>query len=301
MSVSRDRSRAFSVRLFLPGGDPDGVKIIEKSNWTGSGLVIPRSLFGETRTRVELQRAGVYLLVGPQEDAQLARVYVGEGDPVGPRLEQHVRSKDFWIQAIAFTSKDQNLDKAHVQHLESRLIELAKGAKRCTLDNVNTPLAPSLSEADTAEVEGFLADVLLCVPVLGYGFFEPAPKPRSTAPELVLRARGGSVIAHGYESSTGLVVRAGSRAAPVEAKSIHNYLSQQRRVLLDQGVFVDRGAYYEVAQDYVFASPSTAAGVLLGRSANGRTEWKTPDGRVLGAVQAGDVADAMAAGSSAKA
>jgi hypothetical protein len=123
------------------------VKIVEKSNWNGAGLVIPRTLFGETRSRQELQRAGVHLLIGPDETSQPPRVYVGEGDPIGPRVDSHARSKDFWTHLVAFTSKDQNLNKAHVQYLESRLLELARAAKRCSLDNGNTPLAPSLSEA----------------------------------------------------------------------------------------------------------------------------------------------------------
>ena len=38
---------------------------------------------------------------------------------------------------------------------------------------------------------------------------------------------------------------------------------------------------YRLAQDYTFNSPSTAAGVLLGRSANGRIEWKDAKGRSL--------------------
>ena len=102
--------------------------------------------------RPELQRAGVYLLVGPDEQSQLPRLYVGEGDPVGPRLDQHAKNKDFWTHAVTFTSNDEHLHKAHVQFLESHLIELAKAAKRCSLDNGNAPVPPSLSEADTAEI-----------------------------------------------------------------------------------------------------------------------------------------------------
>jgi hypothetical protein len=269
----------------MPGGDPDGLKIIEKSNWTGSGLLFPRALYSEARLRPELQRAGVYLLVGLDEQSQLPRLYVGEGDPVGPRLEQHARQKDFWTLAVAFTSKDQNLNKAHVQFLESRLIGLARTAKRCTLDNANNPQAPSLSEADAAEVEGFLADVLLCLPVLGYGFFEAAPSSRPARPEFVLSARAKGVSAQGYESTTGFVVRAGSLAASTEVRSIHAYLTELRRSLLEQGVLANRGDHLEVTQDYAFASPSTAAGVLLGRAANGRVEWRTRDGRTLKWIQ----------------
>ncbi|MDI9394126.1 MAG: GIY-YIG nuclease family protein [Euryarchaeota archaeon] len=287
MTSSRERPRAFSVRLFLPGGDPDGVKTVEKSNWTGRGLVIPRSLFAETRSREELGSTGVYILVGPDEKSQLPRVYVGEGDPIGPRLDQHAKNKDFWTQAIGFTSKDQNLNKAHIQFLEYRLIGLAKAAKRCVLDNANTPQAPSLSEADTAEAEGFLSDILLCLPVLGYGFFDEAPAPTQSTLEFTLSARG--VKGKGYEASTGFVVQAGSQAAKSETKSIGANLTEIRRLLVEQGVFADREQYYEMIQDYTFNSPSTAAGVLLGRSSNGRTEWKTTDGRTLKSIQEAEV------------
>jgi hypothetical protein len=287
MTSHRERPRAFSVRLFLPDGDPDGVKTVEKSNWTGSGLVIPRSLFAETRSRSELARTGVYILVGPDERSQLSRVYVGEGDPIGPRLDQHAKNKDFWIQAVGFTSKDRNLNKAHIQYLEYRLIDLAKAAKRCVLDNANAPQPPSLSEADTAEAEGFLADVLLCLPVLGYGFFEAAPAPTQTTLEFILT--GKNIKGKGYETTTGFVVKAGSQAVKNEAKSIHGFFTDMRRSLIDQGIFVDRGQYYEMTQDYTFNSPSYAAGVLLGRSANGRTEWKTADGRTLKSIQEAEV------------
>jgi hypothetical protein len=276
----------FTMRLFMPDGDPDGVKIIEKSNWSGAGLVIPRAIFAATRMRPELQRAGVYVLVGPSDVSQLPKVYVGEGDPVGPRLDQHVKTKDFWTHAVAFTSKDQNLNKAHVQFLEAQLLILAKAAKRCDLDNVNTPQGPSLSEADVTDVRGFLNDVLLCLAVLGHPYFEPAPSPGASVPEFQISAKG--MTAKGYESPGGFVVRAGSQAASVEVKSIHEYLSQLRQSLRMQGVLVDAGGHLRLTQDYVFASPSTAAGVLLGRSANGRTEWKTADGRTLKAVQERD-------------
>lgn len=135
----------------MPGGDPDGLRTIEKSNWSGAGLVVPRSLFGESKQRRELARTGVSVLFGPPEESGLPRVYVGEGDPIKPRLEQHAGKKDFWTSCIAFTSKDENLNKAHVQYLEARLLDLAAQAKRCVLDNGNSPALPSLSEADAAD------------------------------------------------------------------------------------------------------------------------------------------------------
>lgn len=276
--------RGFSVHIFLVDGDPAGIKVIEKSNWSGCGLVIPRTLFAEAKSRPELDRAGVYLLVGESERGPLPRAYVGEGDPVRPRLEQHGRAKDFWTHAVIFTSKDRNLNKADVQHLESRLVELASAAKRCVLDNGNVPAAPSLSEADTAEAEGFLDDVRLCLPTLGYPFFQqPAAGAQPKTKMLLLRARG--IEATALDTAEGLLVQAGSHATKTETDSCHSYLRDVRAELVEQGVLRDLGGHYELVQDYAFASPSSAAGVLLGRNTNGREAWKTADGRTLKSIQ----------------
>ena len=166
------KTHGFSINIFLPDGEPEGVRIVEKSLWTGLGLVCPRSLFSETKRRPEFQKTGVYVLVGTSDETGNPRMYVGEGDPVLNRLNDHYTKKEFLTTAIFFTSKDANLNKAHVQYLESRLITLAREAKQCDLDNGNFPALPSLSEAEIAYMEGFLYNMLHCFPVLGVRFFE---------------------------------------------------------------------------------------------------------------------------------
>ena len=282
------RAPGFSVRIFIPSGEPEALRIVEKSNWTGQGLVFPRAQFAETRQRAELQRTGVYVLWGPGESGQLARVYVGEGDPVLPRLDQHAKHKDFWTHAAVFTSKDQNLNKAHVQHLESRLVALAHEAKRAELDNGNVPQLPALSEADAADAEGFLGDLLLCLPVVGVSLFEKSRAAAVTsARDLFLKAKG--IAARGIDSAEGFVVRAGSTAVVDEVPSIQPFIAQARKSLLQQGVLVPAGAVYRLAQDYTFDSPSAAAGAMLGRSANGRAEWKDAKGRTLRDIQESEI------------
>jgi hypothetical protein len=276
-------NKPYSIRVFLPGGDPDGLRIIEKSNWSGAGLVVPRSLFGEGKQRRELARTGVYVLVGPPEQSGLARVYIGEGDPIRPRLEQHAARKDFWTSCIAFTSKDENLNKAHVQFLEARLIALAAQAKRCVLDNGNAPALPSMSEADGADAEGFLTEMLLCFPVLGLGVFTAATPPSAPGRTMYLSAK--VLKAEGLETPDGFIVRSGSAAAKNEVPSCHAYLKELRAALIGNGVLNASADGYAFTQNYVFASPSTAAGVVLGRSSNGRVEWKTKDGKTLKQLQ----------------
>jgi hypothetical protein len=280
----------FSVRIFIPSGEPEGLRFVEKSNWTGQGLVFPRPLFAESRLRPELKRTGVYILWGPGESGQLPRVYVGEGDGVLSRLEQHARSKDFWTHAAVFTSKDQNLNKAHVQYLEARLVALAAEAKRCELDNGNVPQLPALSEPDVVDAESFLADLLLCLPLVGVSLFEKAKVTKPKTGDLLLKAKG--IDARGIDSPEGFVVRAGSTVVKAEVPSIHDYLAALRRTLVKTGVLVDAGEMFRLSQDYTFNSPSTAAGVLLGRSANGRIEWKDAKGRSLKEIQSQEAAGA---------
>jgi hypothetical protein len=281
--VSTSSNRPFSLRIFLPDGTPEGVRILEKSNWTGCGVYFPRSVFAEAKKRDEFGRTGVYILVGGSEDQVRPTVYIGQGDVVRDRLESHHKLKDFWNWAVFFVSKDESLNRAHVQHLEARLVRLAGEAKRATLDNANNPQPPHLSEADTADVESFLADVLSILPLVGLTAFE---KPRARGRKsilLVISSKG--VKATGYESPEGFVVKEGSQVVADEVPSIHAYLSTFRKELLQQGVLTTEGESLRFSQDYAFTSPSTAAGVVLGRSANGRIEWKDGKGRILKVIQ----------------
>jgi len=277
------KKRGFSVRIFIPEGDPEGLRLIEKSNWNGQGVVFPRTQFLEARKRPELQRAGVYVLWGPDDSSHLPRLYIGEGDVVAHRLEQHYRQKEFWTHAAVFTSKDENLNKAHVQYLEARLIQMASQARRALLDNANNPQRPSLSEPDQADAEAFLADMLLCLPLVGANFFEAAKKEDARSPELFLRAKG--IEARGFESTEGFVVLKGSQAVKEEVPSIGSSLKELRRTLLEQKVLHEEADVLILTQNYAFSSPSAAAGVLLGRRANGRIEWKDERGRTLKELQ----------------
>lgn len=277
------KPRPFSIRMFLPDGTPDGLRILEKSNWTGCGLYVPRSVFAEVKAREEFDRTGVYILVGASEDAGLPTVYIGQADVIRPRLESHHSKKDFWTWAVFFVSKDESLNRAHVMHLESRLIELATKAKRCRLDNQAMPRPPHLSEADRADVESFLADLLSILPLIGLSVFEKPKRAGCRRPKLQIFSKG--ITASGYESPQGFVVREGSQAMGSEVRSIHSYLSSLRADLIEGGVLEPDGSAQRFTQDYAFTSPSTAAGVVLGRSANGRAEWKDAEGRALKELQ----------------
>ena len=277
------KPRPSSIRIFLAEGSPTGLRVVEKSNWIGRGVVFPRSGYSDAKSRPELGKSGVYVVTGPSEETGREKIYIGEGDPVRPRLDSHAAKKDFWTQGFVFISKDDNLNKAHVQYLEARLCELAAIAKRAELDNGNTPARPSLSEADVAEMEAFLAEMLVCFPVLGLSAFESPNTKKPSARIFAIKGKGTD--ASEYENEDGFVVRQGSIVCQTETPSILAYLSGRRKELRESGVIDENSGQWVFSQDFVFNSPSTAAGIILGMSANGRTAWKDEKGRTLKQVK----------------
>jgi len=277
--------RPTSIRLFLANGTPEGIRIVEKSNWTGVAVVASRTQLAEALRRDELARPGVYVLTG-QGSTGSPRLYIGEADVLRERLKQHAGRKDFWTHFVAFTSSNEGLNKAHVRYLESRLVELAQAANQWEVENGTAPSRPPLSEADRADAEWFLTEMLVIYPILGIDAFEPAgacettPEPQE---ELLLDERGAQ--ARGREFPDGFVVYAGSRARAGEVASIHEYLRDLRRQLVERRVLVPGGGQLVFAQDFRFSSSSTAAGVLVGGSANGRRAWKNAAGETLKTIQ----------------
>lgn len=183
-----------TIRIFLTDGTATGILTAEIMNWTGKVLVAPRADLGLLGKREEARRTGVYFLVGPDpEQAGKDRLYIGEGDNVIHRLSHHAKdeAKDFWSKAVLVISKDANLTKAHVRYLESRLIRTAQSVGRASLTNGTAPPLPSLPESDQADMEYFLDQVQMVLPVLGFPYLQS--KPRVTTPSQ--EKNGGTHIA----------------------------------------------------------------------------------------------------------
>lgn len=176
----------FTIRIFVPDGDPEGVRIIDRMNWTGVGLIFPRIKWPEIKLRTEFTRTGIYVLVGYKGDDDLPTIYIGQADGVKNRLESHYSNKDFWNWAIVFVSTSGGLNRAHVTWLEYALVNRANQTKRCHLDNGNVPQEPALTEAEKADTQGFMKEILQILPLVGLRVFE-FPKavvmPKATVPD----------------------------------------------------------------------------------------------------------------------
>lgn len=278
-----------SVRLYLVDGTPTGIITAEIMNWTGHVLVTPRSRLAEALLRSEASRTGVYFLVGDDPDqSSKSRVYIGEGDSVIDRLKSHSKDpmKDFWTRACLVTSKDLNLTKAHVRYLENRFVELTKSADRANVANGNEPARKSLPESDIADMEFFIAQVQVVLPVIGFDFLRPkftAVKPRQPEKPELSETSGLQLILtsgkYGYEAKAieqdgEVTVIAGSRGTTESFTT--NIYSSLRQQLIQDGRLVqcDDPNYVEFVEDIAFASPSAAAAVVRNRNTNGRTSWR---------------------------
>jgi hypothetical protein len=283
------------IKLFLVDGTPGGLTTAEITNWTGHVLSASRSDVAELVKRDEAQRTGTYILLGDDEAAVgNTRCYVGEADIVADRLRYHQRDKDFWDRVVVITSKDANLTKAHGRYLESRLISLATRAGRVTLENSTAPTAPALPEADASDMDYFVSQLQIVLPVLGINAIR-VPLPKSSTPGLVevtespifrLRHSKLGVDAQAQQIDGEFTMLAGSLVvaswhgvgkADSTVKAYASYRAQHEQLVASGAIAVD-GDTGRVTRNIVFSSPSTASAVALGRSCNGRREWISPDG-----------------------
>jgi len=162
------------IRLFLTDGQPNGLRTVEISNMTIHGTIFPRTQLDGFMKREVANKPGVYMLIGQDEQNLETNVlYIGQGDPVLPRLRDHARNKEFWTEAVVFSSKDDYLTKTQVKYLEADLYALAKDAYRAKLDNAQAPIRPNISEVDKAEVNQFLEAIKLLLLALGRDILEP--------------------------------------------------------------------------------------------------------------------------------
>lgn len=295
------------VKLFLADGTPGGLTTAEITNWTGSIVSARRSDLAELLAREEAERTGVYLLLGEDEDAVGdTRCYIGEADTVATRLRNHAKEKPFWNQAVVVTSKDTNLTKSHVRYLESRLIELATEAGRVTLENGTAPPRPRLPEADLSDMEYFLGQLQIVLPVLGVNAIRVRLKPgKSGTPDSVvspifrLKSARQRVDASAQQIDGEFVMLSGSIVVSIwhgignaasTQRAYASYRAQHEELIAD-GAIVVEDETGRTTRDIVFSSPSTAGAVALGRSCNGRIEWVSAEGS-FGAWESRGIEDA---------
>lgn len=283
------------LTVYMIDGTEFGPRFCEIGNWVGKAVYSPRAAINKIMKRVEFNNPGVYCLKGePSDEAFNERIYIGQAENIGTRLKTHLSdaNKDF-NEVIFFMSKDELLTKTQITYLESRMIQLANEAKTAEVDNGNSPNLPTLHEADISDMEYFLEQIKLILPIMGFRFLIPTTvntsKSSSNSPiennQITYQIKTSSFNARMYENIQGYIVLKGSEAKKSLAKSTTESYKNLRRKLLETKILVEDGEKLAFAEDTVFSSPSAASSMVLGRNSNGYIDWVTKDGITFKDIQ----------------
>lgn len=296
-------TRGKSINLFLMDGDASGRMKCTLANWTGVAYKIPRTELDKCKERDDLKQSGVYFLFGTSDETGKGVVYIGQagarknGEGILNRLQEHKRNpeKDYWTEAIVFTTSNNSFGPTEISYLENRFCNLAVEANRYEVKNGNDPTPGNITEEKESEMEEFIDYAKVIMGTLGHKLFEPISKPvvkqveESAAKpsenvhlhlERTIK-KVGKVEADGSQTSEGFVVLKGSHISLVDDDTIPAVIKEQRK----KAPIDENGILQE---DMLFSSPSYAAMFVIGKSANGLTSWKTEAGQTLKSLESTD-------------
>lgn len=276
-----------TIQIFLPGGDPQGIRVAELTTRIVQVIEVPRSLLPDFLAMPESGQVALYFLVRETEDEAEPRVYIGQTGDLRSRLTTHNKEKEFWQRVLVLISRTNSLTQTHSRFLECYCLQATKKAGRYQAENGNSgskPHTPVPLEADCLEIFETGRTILA---TLGYPIFDPVAKPESVGSgtdEFHCTAAGTK--AKGLYTSEGFVVLKGSIGRKANVPSIVGTSDERFRTkLIEAGVMRESGETVVFTKDHLFKSPSMAAIAVLGRTANGWDTWKRADGKTLHEVK----------------
>jgi hypothetical protein len=288
-----------SIRVYLADATVTGIRYAELVNWTGQAIACPRNRLTELASWPETSKPGVYFLFESRFGDSKPIAYIGESENVCQRLTSHDRNKEFWGEVVIFTSKDENLTKAHIKYLESSLVSLSKDADRCQLENGNTPPESSLPRADRDAMKEFVENIRMVLGVLGYSILEPILRSRSfselssiTDAQIIdinplgeLFFAVNNLTAQGAVTDEGFVLKKGSLLSKTNSVSIPGQLANIKDRLLKDGALKECEDNLIATKDILFGSSSYAAAIVAGTSRSGPQSWKTASGKSIKQIE----------------
>jgi hypothetical protein len=289
------------VKIFITGKDPRSLRTVELDNWTGVAIAGQPEFFKKALEAEVLARSCVYLLIKSGADDDLPEIYVGESDDFSQRYTNGKFPIEFDTFLI-FTSKDDNLTRAHVKWLEEKLWAILKGnSGKVVVTNANTPTSSNLPRADIATMQTYLGNMIYVLEALGYDLFsvqertsaassKQADEARSQTPSLAIdlyaalpnKPEDRAYLR--YEDGS-YVLKAGSLINGKITDSLPANVRKLREQLIQDGSLVDRGDRLELTRDLPFSKPSPASALTKGRGSTGYRDWlRINDSVPLGAV-----------------
>lgn len=278
------------LTIYMIDGTEYGPRIAEIGNWVGKAFYAPRTTISKVINREEFDNPGIYILKSNSDsESYQEKIYIGEAENIKNRIKQHLQnSKKEFVEMLFFISKDDLLTKTQIKYLESRIVQLSIDSKAAEIENGNIPSLPTLHEADKSDMEYFLDQMKLILPVMGFRFLISSvvkqPENDISQPKqekVLLKINSNKINAKMYINDQGFIVEKGSQAKKTLSKSCTITYRKLRQKLLDTQILKDSGEYYEFVEDTIFSSASAASNMILGRNSNGYTEWISENGTPL--------------------
>lgn len=279
--------RPQTIQIFLPGGDPQGIRIAEITTRIVQVIEVPRKLLADFMKMPESGQVALYFLFREEEDGSDSKVYIGQTGDLRTRLADHDKKKEFWERALVLVLRTNSLTQTHALFLEWLCIQESRKAARYIDENGNggsRPHTPPPLEADCYEI--FDTGHTL-VATLGYPIFDSITKKANDgSQDEVFYCKASGANGRGLYTEEGFVVLAGSIGRKENVPSLIGTAGEKLRDrLLETGVVRVEGDTLVFEKNHLFRSPSMAALSLMGSTTNGWDTWKTKDGRTLDAVK----------------
>lgn len=269
-----------TIQIFLPGGDPRGIRIAEITTRIVQVIEVPRSLLQDFLKMPECGQVALYFLFGDADEGADPKVYIGQTGDLRARLVNHNQNKDFWQRVLVLISRTNSLTQTHALFLEWFCLQATRKAGRYIDENGNSgskPHTPAPLEADCREIFDTGSTLLA---TLGHPLFDPVVAPLPD--QEVFTCTSAGTDCRGLYTPEGFVVLKGSVGRRASVPSIVGTSDERfRQRLVDAGIMREVGDTVVFEKDHLFSSPSMALIALLGRTANGWKEWKGKDGASL--------------------
>lgn len=102
---------AKTIQIFLPSGDPQGIRIAEVTTRIVQVIDALRSLLQDFTKMPECDQVALYFHFGESEDGAQQKVYIGQAGSLRERLTDHNKKKDFWQRALLLISRTHSLTR----------------------------------------------------------------------------------------------------------------------------------------------------------------------------------------------
>ena len=180
-----------------------------------------------------------------------------------------------------FVAKDESINKADVQYLERKAIDLATDCAQYGVMNEQSGKEISLSNYQIDIMEEFFDDVRLLASFIGCPIFEKQEKMKMKNGENLFHIKVRDAKAHAIFNETDHSMRI-LKGSLLPQSTVPSYRDgEKRNAIIAAMSKPTKDGFWELQQDYVLASPSTAASYCSGRSTNGWEHWINDAGQSL--------------------